>query len=348
MESLLPLTLLVGAFVLSLVVLLASAEKFVGASEEIGLGLGVPAFVMGITVLAIGTSFPELVTALVAVYQGQSEIVAGTVLGSNIANILLILGVTAIIAGNFSIFWDLFHGDLPLLFGSILLLAFIVYPVSTADMALFSSAAANDGGDGGRRAVISFGEGVVLILGYALYVYYYASRRPDSAAAKEEVPERPAIRPMHFVWLVVGLVGVSLGAHFTVIYAIKLATVLSLPEEVVAAGIVAVGTSLPEFVVSMSAARRGNYEMAVGNVTGSNIFNTFMVLGLPAIAAPFLGDHGALKVGTDSILYLQLPYYAATLMLMLITVFDKNLTRTEGLAFLLAYLFFVGKLFGMV
>lgn len=347
MESLLPLILLVGAFVLSLVVLLASAEKFVGASEEIGLGLGVPAFVMGITVLAIGTSFPELVTALVAVYQGQSEIVAGTVFGSNIANILLILGVTAIIAGNFSIFWDLFHGDLPLLFGSMLLLAFIVYPVSTADIALFSSAAANTG-DGGNRAVISLGEGVVLILGYALYVYYYASRKPDSAAAKEEVPERPTLRPMHFVWLVVGLVGVSVGAHFTVIYAIKLATVLSLPEEVVAAGIVAVGTSLPEFVVSMSAARRGNYEMAVGNVTGSNIFNTFVVLGIPAIMAPFLGDHGALKAGTDSILYLQLPYYAATLLLMLITVFDKNLTRTEGLAFLLAYVFFIGKLFGMI
>ena len=100
MESLLSLILLVGGFVLSLVVLLASAEKFVGATEEIGLGLGVPAFVMGITVLAIGTSFPELVTALVAVFQGESEIVAGTVFGSNIANILLILGGTAIIAGQ--------------------------------------------------------------------------------------------------------------------------------------------------------------------------------------------------------------------------------------------------------
>ena len=347
MESLLSLILLVGGFVLSLVVLLASAEKFVGATEEIGLGLGVPAFVMGITVLAIGTSFPELVTALVAVFQGESEIVAGTVFGSNIANILLILGVTAIIAGNFSIFWDLFHGDLPLLFGSLLLLAFIIYPVSTHDIAQFGTAAAGEGGDG-SRAVVSFGEGIVLILGYALYVYYYASRKPDSAAAREEVPERPAMRPMNFLWLAVGLVGVSVGAHFTVVYAIKLATVLSLPEEVVAAGIVAVGTSLPEFVVSMSAARRGNYEMAVGNVTGSNIFNTFMVLGIPAIAAPFLGDHGALKAGTDSILYLQLPYYAATLLLMLITVFDKNLTRTEGLAFLLAYVFFIGKLFGMI
>lgn len=309
--------------------------------------MGVPSFVMGITVLAIGTSFPELVTAFFAVLQGKSELVAGTVLGSNIANILLILGITAVVAGNFSIFWDLFHGDLPLLFGSLLLVSFMIYPVSGADLATFDAVTADGSLPDGDRSTISVLEGVGLLLGYALYIYYYASRKEDSATALEDAPARPKFRSINIFWILVGMAGVTLGAHFSVVYAIKLATALSIKEEVIAAGLVAVGTSLPELVVAMSAARRKNYEMAVGNVTGSNIFNTFVVLGLPAVLSPFMADGEPLRVGGDSVLYFQMPFYGATLLLMLITVFDKNLTRTEGLIFLLSYTFFIGKLFSL-
>ena len=336
------------AFAVSLAVLLASAEKFVTATEEVGLALGVPSFVMGITVLAIGTSFPELVTGIFAVWQGKSELVAGTVIGSNIANILLILGITAIIAGNFTIFWDLFHGDLPLLFGSLLLLAFVVYPISSTDLVQFAAVSSDPSAPQSARSSISFLEAVALVLGYGLYLYYYGTRNADSSTALEDAPPRPSVRVSHIVWIIVGVVGVTVGAHFTVVYAIQLAALMGVQEEVVAAGLVAVGTSLPELVVSLNAARRKNYEMAVGNVTGSNIFNTFIVLGFPAMLAPFVGDGQPVRVGGDSTLYLQLPFYAATLLLMLITVFDKNLTRTEGLVFLLAYAFFVGKLFSLI
>ena len=123
--------------IVSLAVLIIGADKFVGGTEQIGLLLRIPPFIMGITVLAVGTSFPELMTAFFAVQDGTSEIVIGTVVGSNIANILLILGLTAIFARKFTITWDLLHGDLPILFGSLLLLAFVVYPLSAVDISQF-------------------------------------------------------------------------------------------------------------------------------------------------------------------------------------------------------------------
>jgi cation:H+ antiporter len=161
-----------GFFVLALAILVASADKFVGGTEALGLVLGVPHFVMGITVLAVGTSFPELITSLYAVRAGNSDIVIGTVLGSNIANILFILGVTAIFARSFVITWDLLHGDLPMLFGSLLLLAFVVYPLSAADLVTFQQV--NDaiaGGSGvgaGARAGINWLESLLLLAGYVL------------------------------------------------------------------------------------------------------------------------------------------------------------------------------------
>ena len=145
-----------------------------------------------------------------------------------------------------------------------------------------------------------------------------------------------------------GITGVVLGADYTVKSATVLSSLLDLGAEVIAASLVAFGTSMPELAVAISASRRGNYEMALGNVTGSNIFNTFMVLGLPAIAAPFMGDGQPLKVGADSVLYLQMPYYGATMVLFLVLVMDKTLTRTEAMVILMAYVLFISKLFNLL
>ncbi|NIP74365.1 MAG: sodium:calcium antiporter, partial [Gammaproteobacteria bacterium] len=114
------------------------------------------------------------------------------------------------------------------------------------------------------------------------------------------------------------------GARYTVEYSVLLAQDLGIGTEVVAASMIAFGTSMPELVVSISAVRRGNFEMVLGNVTGSNIFNTFVVLGMPSLLAPLLGDHGALKVGEQSVLFLQMPFYAATMFLFLVVVLDKT------------------------
>jgi cation:H+ antiporter len=343
-----------GFFVLALAILVASADKFVGGTEALGLVLGVPHFVMGITVLAVGTSFPELITSLYAVRAGNSDIVIGTVVGSNIANILFILGVTAIFARSFVITWDLLHGDLPMLFGSLLLLAFVVYPLSAADLVTFQQV--NDaiaGGSGvgaGARAGINWLESLLLLAGYVLYLHYYAVRNRTQIARDvgELVAERPGFRWATVFWVVAGLLGVLLGARYTVEYAVLLAVDLGMGKEVVAASLIALGTSMPEMVVSISAARRNNLEMALGNVTGSNIFNTFVVLGLPGLLTPLLGDHLPLRVGEPSVLFLQMPYYGATLLLFLVVMLDKQLTRTEGWVIFLAYVLFICKLFSFL
>jgi cation:H+ antiporter len=348
-------TLLVNLALLlvALAVLVFSADKFVGGAEELGLVLGIPHFIMGITVLAVGTSFPELITAIFAVKEGTSEIVIGTVVGSNIANILFILGLTAIFARDFTITWDLLHGDLPMLFGSLLLLAFVVYPLSVDDIAAFQRFSSEVQPSGslelGRRAFVTVPEALLLLFGYLLYLQYYSVRhRSEIARNGAGSAARPPFRLSPVVWMVLGLVGVLVGAKFTVDYAVRLALDLRIGNDVVAASMIALGTSMPELVVSISAARRNNFELVLGNVTGSNIFNTFVVLGVPGVLAPFIGQQIPLKVGETSVLFLQLPYYAATLLLFLVVVLDKTLTRTEGWVIFLAYVLFICKLFSFV
>ena len=339
-----------GLLAFALAVLLYSAERLVGASEEIGISMGVPPFLMGLTVLAVGTSLPELVTGLFAVFDGNGEIVVGTVMGSNIANILLILGVAAYVAKEFSFDWDLLHGDIPMLFGSVMLMAFFIYPVSTADYAHFTSVMSAANGDTSvnvsHSASVTFIEGLFLLGGYVLYLYYYTQRNPNHDATKPVPKEnRPPIHFSHILWIIFGLVGVPIGANYTVEAAVDIAGLLGVGKSVVAASMIAIGTSLPELVVSVSAIRRKNYEMALGNVTGSNIFNSFVVLGVPALFAPYVGNQRPLEVGEPSILALQLPYYAATMLLFLVVVLDKKFTRTEGLMILTAYVIFIAKLF---
>jgi len=351
MDSAILITL--GLFAVSLALLIFGADKFVGGTEELGLVLGVPHFIMGITVLAVGTSFPELITGLYAVHDGNSEIVIGTVVGSNIANILFILGLTAIFAREFVITWDLLHGDLPMLFGSLLVLVFVVYPLSSADLAQFHQVTQQAAGGAvklGARSGVNWRESLILLFGYGLYLQYYAVRQKAERQKDpgELAEERPAFRWMSVLWIVLGLIGVLIGAKFTVNFAVVLATGMGMGNEIVAASLIALGTSMPELVVSISAARRNNMELALGNITGSNIFNTFVVLGLPGLLSPFLGDHLPLRVGEESVLFLQLPYYGATLLLFLVVVLDKTLTRTEGWVIFLAYVLFIGKLFSLL
>lgn len=335
-----------GMLVLALALLLFSAERLVSASEDIGTTLGVPPYVMGITVLAVGTSLPELVTALFALEEGSGEIVAGTALGSNIANILLILGFATVYAREIKIDWDLLHGDLPVLFGSLLLMGFFIYPVSPVELAVFRTA--TEAGVTNGRAYISFSEGVVLILGYLLYLYYYSQLHKEAGQGKDGETTRERISLKSAMWVVVGLIGVPIGANYTVDAAIKLSELMLVGKEVIAASIISLGTSLPELMVSYSAVKRKNYEMALGNVTGSNIFNTFIVLGVPAMLAPYMGTGEPLGVGDDSILYVQMPFYAASVMVFLVIVLDKKLTRTEGLIFLLCYGVFISKLYSFI
>jgi len=247
-------------FAASLACLLKAADVFIVAAEKVGLPFGLPRFIIGVTIVAIGTSLPELMAGVASVWIGASEVAIGTAVGSNITNILLILGVAALIGGGLTVGYELIRVDLPYLFGSALLLT------------LF----AHDGS-------VTAAEGLLSLAGLAAYLTYTArtAEEPSTtvgAAATDVVPERAAPTLATWVRLLAGALVLQLAAHFTVDSTVRLATLLGIGTELLAASVVALGTSLPELLVTVRAARAGQPELAVGNVIGSNLFNA---LGWP-------------------------------------------------------------------
>lgn len=314
-------------FVVALAVLIKASDYFTESSEMIGLHFGIPAFIVGVTIVAFGTSLPELVSSLIAVFQNSSEIVTGNVVGSNIANILLVLAIAAIIGKKFTINHNIEHVDLPLLGGSAMMLYLMCL-------------------DG----VFSFGEGILMLLAITVYIFYAISYSKEDKLdnkknkKKEEVHEKLSFK----VWsvLILSAFFVFLGAKFTIDAVIEISSILNIGKDIIAVIAVALGTSLPELMVTISAARKGNAEMAVGNVLGSNIFNSFVVMGIPALFAPFI--IGSNLIVTEQILSLGLPVMLVATLLYVFTTRDRTITQWEGWIMLLVYGFFVGSTFGLV
>ena len=302
-------------FVGSLLLLIKASDYFTMAAEKIGVFFKIPAFVIGVTIVAVGTSLPELASSIIAVLNGASEIVAGNVVGSNIANIFLILGLAAILGKKLEISHELIHVDLPILMGSAFLLAFMLW-------------------DG----VFTWEEGVLSLLGLAIYLFYTVTSEQADEAAKEKKVSKKRSLSWATIALLIGSSGfIFLGARYTIVSITQLSGIFNIGKELIAVSAVALGTSLPELMVTISAAKRGNPEMAVGNVLGSNIFNSFVVMGIPA----FIGD----LVVTQDILSFSLPVMlVATIMYFFMTQ-DKQITKWEGWFLMLFYVFFIGKLF---
>jgi cation:H+ antiporter len=309
-------------FILSLFVLIKASGYFTGSAEKIGIFFGIPPFIVGVTIVAVGTSLPELVSSVVAVLEGSSEIVVGNVVGSNLTNILLIVGVSAIVGKKFEINYELIHVDLPLFVGSAFLLAATVW-------------------DG----VFTLPEALLCIAGFVLYSLYIinAGDRHKTVAAKKGGNVKPEQRNLDRKILIV-LAGsalfIFLGAKYTVESIIKLSEMLNVGKEIIAATAVAFGTSLPELMVSFTAAREGNPEIAIGNVLGSNIFNAFAVMGISAL-------FGTLLI-PQSILSFALPLMLIATLLYLFITQDKQITEWEGGLLLLFYFFFIGKIFNLI
>lgn len=302
-------------FPLSLVVLVKGSDWFTTAAEKIGLMIGIPQFVIGVTIVSIGTSLPELISSFVAVYEKASGIVPGNVVGSNVANIFLILGIGAIVGGKLIIKYDLINVDLPLLVGSAFFTVLVCWDHK-----------------------ISIGEAVLLVLGLVIFMVYmvFTGKKKTAITSKKKVPF--SIIPL----LVVAGSGVLIfiGAKFTIDSVIHIANFFKIGSEVIAVSAVALGTSLPELSVTISAVRKKNAEMIVGNVLGSNIFNTFAVLGLP-------GLFGGLDV-PDSLIITGLPAMIFATVLFLVATQDKQVSRWEGFMFVVFYIFFIGKIINIL
>ena len=293
-------------FVGTLVALVKSSDWFIGAAERLGFALGLPSFVIGVTVIATGTSLPELVSSMVAVKKGASEIVLGNVVGSNIANIGFVLGTVAILSKSFKIRHDIARADLPILFGSALLLVLTLL----------------DGEFGITDAI-------VMLLGMVLFIAFNVL---GSGHTVEE-EDRPQFRPLDIVIVVATAVGIYFSARFNIESIQNLSELLGIGSEVIALTAVSLGTSLPELVVSIVAMRKGSHELVVGNVLGSNVFNTFAVMGIPA----FFGK----LVIPDIVLGFGLPMMMGLTFVFAFVTLDRKVNRWEGWLLFMLYGFFI-------
>lgn len=300
-------------FCISLGVLVVAANLFINAAEKAGRALKMPPFIIGVILVGFGTSLPELVSSVLAVVAGSSEIVIGNVVGSNITNILLILGLAGVIGGTFHVKTDLLKFDIPVMLGAAFVLSLMV-----------------------QDQRFSTGEGVICLLMLSIYLVSMLRSKPVKADNAKHSPA--TIRT--WVILILSPILIFVGAKYTVDSVIALAAITQIGKDVIAMSAIALGTSLPEIVVAIAAARRGQPEIVVGNIMGSNIFNTFAVMGIPALLGPLTIPEGVVSFSVPVFL-------AATLIHVIITV-DRRVSKAEGAFLISFYLFFIGRLFDLL
>ena len=296
-----------------LIALVLGGDALVRGASGLARALGVSPMLVGLVVVGFGTSAPELTTSISAALQGAPAVAAGNVVGSNIANILLILGVSALIA-PIAVDQAAFRRDSTVLVLATLLVAALLAFAGVSRLA-----------------------GAALAGGLLAYVIgsYIADRRGRSAAGDLHAAEADLIAPAQSaltagVMLVAGLVGVVGGAALLVRGAVALAGAAGVSEAVIGLTIVAVGTSLPELAASISAARRGQSDIALGNIVGSNIFNALGILGVTALVQPFSAGAGLAVLD----LFVMI---AAALVLIAVALSGWRIDRREGAMLLTGY-----------
>lgn len=313
------------AYILLLVgfaLLIKGADFLVGGASSVAKKFGISPLVIGLTIVAFGTSAPELIVNIFASIQGNTDIAIGNILGSNIANILLILGVSAIIF-PLTVTKGTAWKEIPLS-----LLAIVVVAIMVNDVMI----------DGGIASVLTRIDGLVLIAFFVIFLYYtYGISQVSGAnedSGENNVKERTVLMSLGMVCL--GLVGLTVGGKWIVDSAVSIATNLGVSQSVIGLTIVAIGTSLPELATSATAAYRKNSDIAVGNIVGSNIFNLLWILGVSAVISPL---PFSLVLIRDVIMTV-----VATILLFGFLFVGKRHTieRWQGFLFVLIYVLYIG------
>jgi cation:H+ antiporter len=299
--------------IFGLILLIKGADWMVSGASALAKKYRVSDLVIGLTIVAFGTSVPELAVNVIASSQNFNDIVLGNVLGSNIANLFLILGITGIIyplVVQSSTTWK----EIPISLLAVVLL-----------FLLANNFFINE------NPVISRLDGLFLLLMFGLFLFYvYRLSKNDTAPKEVIVNEMTGIKMGTFI--VLGLAGLILGGKLVVDNAVKIATTLGLSEKIIGFTIVAIGTSLPELATSVVAALKKNTNIAVGNIIGSNIFNIFLVIATSALVSPVVYNP---VFNTD--MYL-LAGGTLFLFIAMFTGGKKKLDRWEAVILLLVYL----------
>ena len=259
----------VALLIVGLVLLVWSADKLVFGSAAIARNVGISPLVIGMTILAMGSSAPEMMVSATAAWDGKTDTAVGNVLGSNIANIALILGITALIK-PLSISSAVIRRELPLMIAVTVLAGILLW-----------------------NSHLGFYEGVLLfvLFGAFLFAMLQISRKEQKSGdvflddQESEIPEGVS-NPKAIMWVVIGLILLPLAASMLVDNAVIIAKYFGMSDLVIGLTIIAIGTSLPELAASLAGVLKGEDDMAVGNIIGSNVFNILAVMGIPGIINP--------------------------------------------------------------
>ena len=305
----------IGYIVAGLLLLIWGADRFVHGAAATARNLGIAPLLIGLTIVAFATSAPEILVAVVAAVRGEPGLAIGNAIGSNIVNIGLVLGVTAVIR-PISLESATLRREMPALLA-----------VSLLTVSLFLD------------QIVSQVDGVVMLTGLVIVMFWLArlglrsaENDPIAQDYEAEIPSDVSM-PMAVVWIVVGLGVLLLGADWLVEGSIGVAKILGVSEVVIGITIVAFGTSLPELAVSLVSALKGEYGLAIGNIVGSNIFNLLAVIGVAAAIHP--------TTIAPTVLSLHIFVMAAFTLVLFAMTYDYDgkgqLTRLEGLALVMAY-----------
>ena len=302
--------------IVGFVLLIKGADIFVDGASSTALNLKVSKMVIGLTIVAFGTSAPELAVSIKALLSGSSDIVLGNVVGSNILNILLILGISSLFS-SMVVKDNTVKKEIPLT-----ILFSVLLTVLSFDNVF----------DKNVENVITRTDGFVILIFFIVFIYYLASIAKNN---KEENEEAPYKIGKSLLFVLIGLVGIVAGSNLVVDNASAIAKALNVSEKMISLTIVALGTSLPELVTSVQAARKHENDIAIGNIIGSNIFNIGIVIGLPCALI------GNINVGTFN--YIDMfTMIGAAILLFLLTFKKRKLDKGEGLIMLLIFIVYYG------
>ena len=308
--------------ILGFVLLVKGADWFVDGSSSIAKKLNVSSIIIGLTIVAFGTSMPEAAVSVTAAISGQNDIALGNIIGSNIFNLLMVGGLCSIIC-PLTVDKGLLKKEYPLsVFAVILLLGLVMVPWTSHVETL----------------MVSRTDGLILLLFFIFFLVstIYSATKQKKANVQEESTGEKQSWLKSIILSVVGVAGVVVGGDLVVDSAVEIATQWGVSQAVIGLTIVAIGTSLPELVTSLVAAKKGERDLAVGNIVGSNIFNVFFILGASAAIHPIAVTS---VVFTDMILLVAISIYSYVL-----SCTGKIITRIEGVSMVAIYVGYMAYL----
>lgn len=314
--------------VIGFVLLIKGADFLVDGASEIAKKFHIPEIVIGLTIVAIGTSMPELVVSVTSALEGHSDLAIGNVVGSNIANMFLILGVCSIIK--------------PLIFKRETRIFEIPFTVFTTILLFFLCI----NGSNEQINVITREEGIILLVFCILFIIYnlIMAKKGEEFDREDQIIEIRTYDNKEIpLWesifgIIIGIVGLKLGGDLVVDNSINIAKILGISEKLISLTIVAFSTSLPELITSIAATKKGETDMAIGNIIGSQIFNILLIIGLSATLAPI-----AYSKSYDSNIILLI---VGSIILGLFPFIGKKnqMTRNNGIVFVLTYIIYLGSI----